>query len=290
MATTLRHKSYTKPDGPLRTSHLNCPHAQPLSHWVLVLNSTKDVSATSSVSVSLCMVHRVTAAQHSVPASCVPLALMPTSLKRKLSEEDIPNLEQKLADISFALSASKRTSKKLQRQARVTQQPSAFLWNVALVLFELSGWSTQAPLLFLEQKRRGKNWDMAHVPRDLENWFLDAPLADITELTDATTPTQARALQTAKQWLSEHALHQWVHEQNNTKGVAPMSSLVLRQLHHGVGHEAGAHSLQAGCMLNAQRTNLQWLRRWRRRWNVKLGRFAVRQCVPMDVMQAKVFT
>jgi len=61
------NKHWTKLDGPLGTSALNCPHAQPLSHWVLVLNSTHDVSATSSVSVSARIVHRVTAAQHSCP-------------------------------------------------------------------------------------------------------------------------------------------------------------------------------------------------------------------------------
>jgi transposase-like protein len=102
--------------------------------------------------------------------------------------------------------------------------------------------------------------------------------------------------------MRENALHQWIQSQNSTKGVAPVSAMVLQAFkrldttvepsatadtaNQTDGHEPSACPT-TGSETKVPRGTLQWLRRWRRRWSTRLGRFAPREHMEVADMQFK---
>jgi len=54
--------------------------------------------------------------------------------------------------------------------------------------------------------------------------------ADRRSLLSPSTPAAERALAAAREFLSQHALPQWVGEQNATKGLAPTSAAAVHQI------------------------------------------------------------
>jgi hypothetical protein len=92
---------------------------------------------------------------------------------------------------------------------------------------------------------------------------------------------RARAERTAKAFASEARLRDWIAEQNLTKGLAPVSAVVLAKLQTASGGPSGFKD-------NARKSKLQWLRRWRRRWAVSCGRLSPREQLTAEHSRAKV--
>ena len=67
-----------------------------------------------------------------------------------------------------------------------------------------------------------------------------------------------------------------------------MSAVVLRK------HQQSATTVELAAVripggpVAGHRSNYQWLRRWRRRWGVTIGRFAAREHLELTLMQNKV--
>jgi len=93
-----------------------------------------------------------------------------------------------------------------------------------------------------------------------------------------TKPNLGRS---AERFLKENHLQCWVSNLNMQHSIAPTVSLVA--------DEAKA----AGCMSSERATmkhkyQLQWLRRWRRRWNISLASIAAREHVQPEEARQKV--
>ena len=88
-------------------------------------------------------------------------------------------------------------------------------------------------------------------------------------------PTAGSVARTAARFLKECHLAKWVEKRNMEQNIAPLVALV-------------AHEARASKCLPPEPTSiklksqLQWLRRWRRRWNVTLGCIAAREHIPPD--------
>lgn len=82
-----------------------------------------------------------------------------------------------------------------------------------------------------------------------------------------------------KKFLQEHNLHGWLETQNVDRGIAPGTAQVWkRRLADGV---------ETPKLASTRKGQLQWLRRWRLRWDVKIGSVAQREQVPDDVARLK---
>ena len=80
---------------------------------------------------------------------------------------------------------------------------------------------------------------------------------------------------TAARFLKECHLAKWVETRNMEQNIAPLVSLVA--------HEARAtNCLPSEPTSTKVRSQLQWLRRWRKRWSVSLGCIAAREHIPPE--------
>ena len=88
-------------------------------------------------------------------------------------------------------------------------------------------------------------------------------------------PTAGSVARTAARFLKECHLSKWVEKRNMEQNIAPLVSLVA--------HEARASNcLPPEPTSTKLKSQLQWLRRWRRRWNITLGCIAAREHIPPD--------
>ena len=95
-------------------------------------------------------------------------------------------------------------------------------------------------------------------------------VTDVVALSARASPADRARLRRAHAWLQEAALHNWVRELNFDKRIAPVARLALGEATRRRREAPDASpALPAG-----SRSRHQWLRRWRRRWGVALGRLA----------------
>ena len=95
------------------------------------------------------------------------------------------------------------------------------------------------------------------------------------------------AAEAARKFLTERQLHSFVDKCNMNLGVAPVTSVVISEVHHtqGEGGEPAACPLRRSA---SKRSLLQRLRRWRLKYKVGMGRIAPRETEPLGETQKKV--
>jgi len=98
--------------------------------------------------------------------------------------------------------------------------------------------------------------------------------------TDAAAPAIC-STKYALKCCQEFELYNWVAHQNLSKGLAPTSKILLE--HQSTSPLRAAR----GRPLPKPKSNFQWARRWRRRWDISLGRFANRETLPALESQTK---
>lgn len=120
----------------------------------------------------------------------------------------------------------------------------------------------------------------------LTAWRREVDDATLSAALERPLPRRAaRAASAADAFLREQQLHEWVRRQNIGHGVAPMTGVLLRAIRSARASN-GAVGV-AGRPAATKKVDFQWLRRWRRRWRVTLGRIPCRDEVPPADRRAK---
>ena len=149
-------------------------------------------------------------------------------------------------------------------------------WKVATVLVVLRGGEPTAAMDYLRRRYRGK--DRAAVVSDtieekLRTWWRESSWGARRLLinVDGADGKKKWAVAKARRFLAECNLDIWLERQNMTKGITPMSSLVLDKGNHGL-------RIYGVACARTRKAGFQWLRRWRHRHGVRLRRLR-----PLDV-------
>ena len=179
-------------------------------------------------------------------------------------------------------------SRRLRNDRRRTQRTCCvppFLWQVVTAIFVLSHPTLDIACLYLERKWKHWHKHSGECRARLTDWHANLQATDgVQSVLQPATPSMQRALRTAQRFLQELNLHAWVDDANQSQGIAPLSSVML---HHARATEPPATVtplVRAGMKRKSQ---LQWLRRWRRRWNVGLGSVAARDTLAPAQCQEK---
>ena len=160
--------------------------------------------------------------------------------------------------------------RRLQKRQRRSHACPPGLWAAACRVMWLPEGGTEAAKEFLLRSLPGDRLHGDDLSAQLQAATDGTPQDERLRLTTAPeTPRERRCLQRARGWLQDAWLHEWLHNMNTGKGLAPVSSLVLNVRDRRRG-EAGLLPARAP----KQRHRLQWLRRWRCRWKVRMGRVA----------------
>ena len=200
---------------------------------------------------------------------------------------ELGNIQCQKQKLDEALRETQRLLRNSKRRQTRSDEMPAFGWRVALMIYVLQDWQTAAAVTYLRNKINRPE-DEEDLIGQVETWFLQASLEDICALSPPHQGKDVAAFSAAQAWMQEFSLYTWLGQQNTAKGVAPLSAVVLQQHQKaGASVEPAAVRMPGGHDAGP-RTNYQWLRRWRRRWGVSIGRFAAREHLELGVMQNKV--
>ena len=197
-------------------------------------------------------------------------------------------LASRFSDINSRLDQLSKNARNARRcEVRRQRVPDA-MWRIVTAIFTLSHPSTEPAAWFLATKWR--HWD---AEKDtclirLQTWH--ANLAATTRFDSILSPETAanqRTLQKARRFLEEWRLHQWVDDANQRIQIAPSSSVMLQQ---AVCKSSAVEVSSLVTATSDRKSKMQWLRRWRRRWDVNLGTFAARDTLPPALCQKKVLS
>ena len=104
---------------------------------------------------------------------------------------------------------------------------------------------------------------------------------EINALREPTAPGKWSApARTAAKFLRECRLAKWVEARSREQSIAPVVSLVAQEAR-------ATNCLPPEPTSTKHKCQLQWLRRWRRRWNIILGSIAARGDIPLAEARQK---
>ena len=131
--------------------------------------------------------------------------------------------------------------------------------------------------------------DVAKCTAEIEDRFLKTPVDTLAQWLDWSEDMPRGARAEAQRLVEEARLLRWVGEQNRGQGVAPPPQFVWEKrcsmaidCHHGEGRAAGSWRPARSAAAK------KWLQRFRRRWNLTLGRLPTQDILPAETMQSKV--
>ena len=194
---------------------------------------------------------------------------------RKIAEQ-IHNLQLKEEEIKQALVRCKKEKKTRCRRRRHLEQ-------VALHVMCQSGGSHTVTQEFLEsslgeQGVAAVTDTFVAVVATYEGMSVDEIKA-VRELTGlGTTTAPAR---TAARFLKECRLSKWIQTRNMEQRIAPVVALVAQEAR-------ATNCLPPEPRSSKHKSQLQWLRRWRKRWNISLGSIPAREDIPPAEARQKV--
>ena len=121
----------------------------------------------------------------------------------------------------------------------------------------------------------------------LTSWYTSATQEEKDTYRDPGLGTRSSSqVRLARRFLEEQSLHDWVAHKNEYLGIAPSTTLVLDQR---AALREGLNTKYLGTVKNkSKKGKLQWLRRWRARWDLRLGSIAARERVPPADSKFKV--
>ena len=161
------------------------------------------------------------------------------------------------------------------------------MWHIACCIFALSCPDPAPSAAYIAMHGADVEFENDDLEKQLRRWYATEDAnKNLHNTLDPKTTVAWRRHTTAVKFLKEWKLHKWVETTNLEKALAPCSSLMC-QLGGPPGIEPAAIPFPVGSTCK-HKSKLQWCRRWRRRWNVQLGKFCAGERLEPHVAHAKV--
>ena len=189
-------------------------------------------------------------------------------------------------DLDRALAQSKRDLKLLTKQHK-TQRPDLHVELVSRSLMALREGNLDAAQLYVKKlpAKSLRAWTVESWMEKLTAWWSTASKEMVECMTVAPVKKAERvACQTAKNFLRQQKLHDWVSAYNFDQRLAP-SAAAMRSVSNLEDGGVVALFLKKGAQ--GKRAVFARLRRWRSRWGVCLGRIAERSVLTVEARRCK---
>ena len=207
------------------------------------------------------------------------------------ARDALQQAKQQLVDAKRELKLAKDRERKAiaRRSAHWQLKPDNFLGRVALILYDLGGYTADAAVAFvLAAAARGK-WEPkpeAEVRILVSDLFFEVDLEYYSSLCDVDNPAQEDAMRAALRFWEEWSLTAFTKDANRRKGVAPSADTSLQRLEErrlrlpeAVRPPSWGSVAQAGARMR--------LTRWRRRWNGRHGKIRTRDDISVQEIRDK---
>lgn len=198
----------------------------------------------------------------------------PPSLKRALCD-----VEKSLAEVSNVLRNYRR------RQTYSTSLPNQLDQAARIILCRSKGNSAVLTEFLKHTSKRDGSIIDKHVSR-LMDWYSDCSEEVRSLILDGKgfSDAGAKANSMLDKYLKEFSLHAWVVQQNIDQGLSPCTGAVINQM---ISKGLAGNSRRGAREPRKYRSTLQYLRRWRQRWQVSHGNIAPLEKVSQSVLQEK---
>ena len=205
------------------------------------------------------------------------------------ASSSLAECRRQLAEARRQLNAEADRKKKAEARRRAQWQLNLQTQRVALILYDLAGYSNKAAVAFLNKTAAKRKWEarpLAEVSDQVGELFLQADLAEYAGLVDVANPTDQDAMRVALRFWEEWSLTEWTKQANQDKGVAPRADSLLQRLEERRQRLPEAVQPPAKGSVSEPRARMR-LTRWRRRWGGKHGAIRARDDLPVEEMRGK---
>ena len=197
-----------------------------------------------------------------------------------------------MQDVAAELARLRAELKSRQRQAqkerakRRQQREHALLTATIAFCHEPTAGPTIAAAA-LRKYTRAMGEDVDACTREIEARFLETPVDTLVQWLDWSDMAETVRSE-AQRWVEDARLLHWIGEQNSAQGVAPPPQFVWEKrctlaIDKYSGHQRRAASWRPARSAAAKK----WMQRFRKRWNLCLGRLPAKDVLPTATMQAK---
>lgn len=179
--------------------------------------------------------------------------------------------------------------KQLQQQKRKVETLKAKqskIWRRACLIYAKEHPDPEPSCAYLVKSSPQMQWTKAEVTTMLIAWHEGA-IADgsLERIRAETSIDSIRAHKCADTFIKEWKLHAWMEQANLTKGVAPCSAVFADAVCLSAAEPA--HVALNPSAPRKHQSKLQWLRRWRRRWGVSIGKVLAGEKIPVAEAREK---
>ena len=199
-----------------------------------------------------------------------------------------------MQEISAELARVTAEHRRLQRQAqkersrRHTQREHALLIATIAFCHEPTAGPTIAAAI-LRKYTRVMDEDVANCTNEIKTRFLETPVDTLAQWLDWSEDIPRSVRSEAQRIVEDARLLRWIGDQNSAQGVAPPPQFVWEKrcalvIDNSSSQGRGAASWRPARSAAAQK----WMQRFRRRWNLALGRLPAKDILPAATLQAKV--
>lgn len=157
------------------------------------------------------------------------------------------------------------------------------MWNTLIALQCIAGGDLRSCHAYVLSRETHEEAEWSALEKALRAWFRTVSVATRSRYSTAPVTAQQRfAVTAASKFLHGLRLHSWLEAHNMERSLAPSAAAVLS--HADTSHGPPRVALRS---CHTRRSRLQWLRRWRSFWGVRLGNFGARSHLRQADVQAK---
>ena len=199
-----------------------------------------------------------------------------------------------MEDITAELDRVTNECRRLQRQAqkerarRNRQRELALLAATIAFCHEPTSGRTIAEAT-LRKHARVVGGDVDACAREIETRFLETPVDLLAQWLNWSDDIPRVVRAEAQRLVEDAGLLVWIGEQNSAQGVAPPPQFVWeKRCALAIDSQSGGPKDAAPWRPARSAAAKKWMQRFRRRWNLTLGRLPTKDLLPLATMQAKV--
>ena len=158
----------------------------------------------------------------------------------------------------------------------------ALLQKAALLVLAWTSPDTAPTEWFLSQESNKHGMSAVPTLHVVLEEYLSSRSVALPLLAAGGAGTPARALELARAFMRKRNLHEWIAQQNETKGLAPTTDLVQRQL---LLEDRVYEPLRAPApALSLSPVSTKWAQRFRRQWRLRRGSYQPQETLAQDVL------
>jgi hypothetical protein len=206
-------------------------------------------------------------------------------------------LDRSAADLSHALTETRRALKKERRKQRDADAAAARHWGMpaemrraVVIMYVIADHDATAAVGYLQGVQRMRGWperEVVWIEQLVQHAYVVYAPDELVALTNQSAPSDPVAMRLAQKEVRDWRLDTWTRGLNYDHGLAVPTDALLRRaerLRTSIQAEDG-RPRALGTVADPKAR--QWAYRWRKKRGGRIGKVRIRELVPLEDMRRK---